>query len=267
MDRLGLECLSGLGLDPVTFVHLAAELGCAHVSLNLGGAANRLPDYAEFNLRADSPLQRTAAQALKDTGVGLALLEGFAIMPDRGAADLAPDLDIAADMGARAICAVSMERDRPRGIDQFAALTEMASARGMLTTTEVGAGVLRNLSRSLEAVTAVANPDFKLLIDTMHFFRSGSDIADLAAIDPGHIGHVQLCDVPMPAEMDSYMEEALFERRAPGDGDLPLAAFVEHIPPGVVIGLEIPIRSEAEAGVGPRERLSRCVEAARKIVR
>ena len=80
--------------------------------------------------------------------------------------------------------------------------------------------------------------------------------ADLAALDPAVIGHVQLCDVPMPAQIESYMEEALYERRAPGDGDLPLADFVELVPEDVPIGLETPIRSEAEAGIGPEDRPS-----------
>ena len=62
------------------------------------------------------------------------------------------------------------------------------------------------------------------------------------------------------------MEEALYERRAPGDGDLPLVEFLRHVPDGVVVGLEIPIRSEAERGIGPRERLARCVAQARTVM-
>jgi sugar phosphate isomerase/epimerase len=62
------------------------------------------------------------------------------------------------------------------------------------------------------------------------------------------------------------MEEALYERRAPGDGDLPLAEFLRHVPEGVVLGLEIPIRSEAEQGIGPRERLGRCLERTRALL-
>jgi sugar phosphate isomerase/epimerase len=266
VNRLGLECLSAFGLDPVAFVHLAGDLGCGHVSLNLSGAANRLPCYPEANWREDAAMQRAVARALRERGVGLALVEGFAISPNNDAADHARDLDMIVEMGARAICSVSLDKDIGRTHDQFARLTELAAARGLLTTTEVGAGVLRNLGRAKEAVEAVGRPDFTLLIDTMHFFRSGSTVADLAALDPAVIGHVQLCDVPMPARIESYMEEALYERRAPGDGDLPLAEFVRLIPEGVVIGLEIPIRSEALAGVGPSERLGRCVAAARTLI-
>jgi sugar phosphate isomerase/epimerase len=91
-------------------------------------------------------------------------------------------------------------------------------------------------------------------------------VADFAALDPTVVGHIQLNDVPMPAVIENYMEEALYERRAPGDGDLPLREFLQHVPRAVVIGLEIPIRSQAERGMGPRERLTRCVAQARAMM-
>ena len=148
---------------------------------------------------------------------------------------------------------------------QFRQLAELAADRGIFTTTEVGAGVVRNLRVALELAAAVNHPHFGLTVDTMHFFRFGATIADFAAIDPVLIRHVQICDVPMPAIMQNYMEEALFERRAPGDGDLPLAEFVGHIPAHTTIGLEIPIRSQAEQGISHRDRLDRCVRKAREL--
>lgn len=267
MNPLGLECLSVFGLDPVAFIALAADLGCAHVTLNLGGSANRLPIYPDRPFRNDAALQGEMARALADRGVTIGLLEGFAITPQVSAADYAGDLDMAARLGVRSICAVSLERDMARTHAQFAQLAELAWERGIATTTEVGAGVLRRLDKARAALAAVDHPAFRLLVDTMHFFRFGSTVADFAALDPAVIGHVQLCDVPMPALIDDYMEEALYERRAPGDGDLPLRRFLQHVPPGVVVGLEVPIRSEAEAGIGPHERLSRCLRQARALMR
>ena len=62
------------------------------------------------------------------------------------------------------------------------------------------------------------------------------------------------------------MEEAMFERMAPGEGELPLADFVRLVPDGVTMSLEIPMRSLAEQGVGPRQRTARCVNAARALL-
>ncbi len=266
MNPLGLECLSTFGLHPVDLIRLTAEIGCSHVTLKPGRAANRLPIYPEVSFRADPALQREMIAALRDCGVTIGMMEGFAVTPDNRAQDHAADLDMAAELGARAICTVSLERDMARTHAEFARLTEMAAERGLVTTTEVGAGVLRRLDKALSAVDAVGHPAFRLLVDTMHFFRFGATVADFAALDPAVVGHIQLNDVPMPALIEDYMLEALYERRAPGDGDLPLAAFLAHVPPGVVVGLEIPIRSEAERGIGPKERMARCAAQARALM-
>jgi len=262
MNPLGIECLSTFGLHPVELIRLTGELGCSHVTLGLGPAANRLPMYPKTSFREDPALQREIQAALADSGVCLGMVEGFAILPDTSADDFARDLDMVAGLGAQAICTVSMERDAQRTHAEFARLTELAAARGLVTTAELGAGGLRRLDKARAALAAVAHPAFKLLVDTMHFFRFGATVADFAALDPAVIGHIQLNDVPMPALIDDYMQEALYERRAPGDGDLPLADFLRHVPEGVVVGLEVPIRSEAEAGIGPRERMARCVSQA-----
>jgi sugar phosphate isomerase/epimerase len=266
MNPIGLECLSMFGLHPVDFIRIAGELGCSHVTLSMSSSPNRLPIYPDIAFRQDPALRRDMRSALADNAVKIGMMEGFAVLPGGSVDDFAADLDMTAELGTRAICTVSIDKDAARTHDQYARLAELAAQRGLLTTTEACAGVYRKLDLALEAARAVAHPSFSLLIDTMHFFRSGSTVADLAAIDPVLIGHVQLCDVPMPAEMDSYMEEALYERRCPGDGDLPLAEFLAQVPVGVIVGLEIPIRSEAEAGIGPRERMARCVAATRQLM-
>jgi len=263
--RLGIENLSTFGLHPARLVELAAQLGCGHVSLNLGGAANRLEPNPPHSLRDDAALRREVVAAVADTGVAVSLVEGFALLPDRPA-DFAAGLDITAALGARAICAVSLDRDRERTCAHFARLAEAAEARGVIVTTEVGMGGARTLARGVDLLAAVGHGNFRLLLDAMHLFRGGAHVADVAALDPGLIGHVQLCDVPMPAMIESYMEEALWERRAPGDGDLPLAGFLAAIPADIPVGIEAPIRSEALAGKSDRERLARCLAQARALM-
>ena len=265
MRILGMECLSTFGLNPVDLVHLTADLGCTHVTLNLSPSRNRLPEYAEFSFRDDKALQRAVGEALKERGVAIGLVEGVTIMPENRADDHAVNLDMLAGLGAKAICTVSIDRDLPRTLTQFNRLSEMAAERGMFVTTEVGAMAMKDLPTTLEAIRQIAHPAFKLLIDTMHFFRTGSTVADLAALPPELIGHVQLCDVPMPAVIEKYMYEAMNERRAPGDGDLPLADVLRHVPEHVVIGIEVPLRAEAEAGIGPHARLGRVVERTRAL--
>jgi sugar phosphate isomerase/epimerase len=112
----------------------------------------------------------------------------------------------------------------------------------------------------------VGRPSFKLLVDAMHFFRFGGRVEDLAAAGPGLIGYVQLCDAPRVSTHASYMDEALHERLAPGDGELPLVDLLRSVPDDVVVSVEVPQRSLAAAGMAPEERVGRCVAAARRLI-
>jgi hypothetical protein len=62
------------------------------------------------------------------------------------------------------------------------------------------------------------------------------------------------------------MEEAMFERMVPGEGELPLRELLSALPKDIVIELEVPRRSLALAGVSPADRLRPCVEAARRLL-
>ena len=146
-------------------------------------------------------------------------------------------------------------------------MTEMAAGVGILTATEFAPCFsVADLPIALAAAKHVGRPEFSLVIDTMHLFRSGGTAADVAALDPALIGYVQLCDVPRKPVFPDYMEEAMYERLAPGDGDAPLGEVLKAIPPGVVISLEIPERKKALAGIDTRARLSHCVAAARRLM-
>ncbi len=161
----------------------------------------------------------------------------------------------------------SFDPDLGRSFDQFALMAEMAASRGIETVHEfVPCLTVKDLPTALAAVRHVGRADFKLVIDTMHLFRSGAGAAEIAALDPAVIGHVQLCDVPRISKFESYGEEAEFERLPPGEGEAPLREIMAALPATVNVGIEIPMRSLADAGVGPHERVSRCLDATRQLL-
>jgi sugar phosphate isomerase/epimerase len=258
---LGLEYLSVFGMPLAEYAELAARIGCAFISVNYRGAANRLDERDARTLRECVSLRQELAEAVAAQDLHIELVEGFAITPELSVEKYASDLDAVAKLGARSICVVSLDKDLARTSAQFAALAEMSESRGLAVTTEVGAGVMRNFDVACRAWEQVAHQNFTLLVDTMHFFRRGANVEDLAAIPTQAIGHVQLCDVPMPAQMKDYLEEALFERRAPGDGDLPLKDFLARVASSVPIGLEIPVRSARDAGLTAESVLRRSLLA------
>jgi sugar phosphate isomerase/epimerase len=265
--RLGIELLSVFGLDPVAHVHLAADLGCAHISSGLSQVPFNPHNYAPWSLKDDAALRRATIAALRDRGVTISLGEGFGVRPGVDMNERGADFDLMAELGAECLGGVAMEPDAARCDDQFAMLVEMAAARGLSVTVEFAPGLaIGTLDAALALVRRVDQPNFRVLIDAMHFFRSGGDVAQLAALDPTQIGYAQLCDVPRVAIEPDYMREASFERLAPGGGDLPLAAFVAALPTDIAIGLEVPMFSRAAAGERPIDRLGPAVAAARLLL-
>jgi sugar phosphate isomerase/epimerase len=266
-QRLGIEHLSVFGLPPVEFVNLAADLGLHYIATGLMAFPFNPHGYSTFSLRDDAKLRREMLAAMRDRGVSISLGEGFSVRPQKDMSASTGDLDLMRELGVTRINTVGLDPDRARTFDQFGLLAEMAGARGMETTLEFGPGLtIGNLATALEAIQHVGRPDFRLLIDTMHLIRSGSTAADLAAIDPALIGYAQLSDAPMKSSTPNYMEEAMYNRMVPGEGELPLRDILAALPPDTVIGLEVPLRAQAEAGIGPQIRLQHCAAAARRLL-
>jgi sugar phosphate isomerase/epimerase len=267
MDRLGIGFLSVFALPPVELVDLAADLGCPHISTVVQGQALVPLDFRPYSLREDAALRRDLLAAMDHRGVTISLGDGFLVLPGAEMRTFSADLDVLAELGVPWINTVSLDPDLSRTFDHFAALAELAAQRNIRTAVEPVPGLtVGDLPTALAAVEHVARPDFRLLIDTMHLVRSGSGADDLAAVNPGHIGYAQLNDTTLQPRLDNYMEEAMFERMVPGEGELPLHDLLSALPPSIVIELEVPRRSLALAGISPIERLRPCVDAARRLL-
>lgn len=267
-SRLGIERLSVFGMPPVEFVELAADLGCEWVGMSLSPSGRFNPHgYRDWSLRDDAALRRETRAALADKGVRIGILEGFVVAPDRDPHEFERDLDLLHELGGNRINVVSMDKDLHRTIEGFSVFADMASQRALRVSAEMGSlGPIGQIEAALAAVRCIGMDNFTLLVDAMHLFRLGNTVQQLAALPCGVIGYAQLCDAPWTPRFATYMEEAMYERMAPGDGELPLSEFVRCLPADIVVSLEIPMRSLAERGVGPRERLMPSVAAARLLL-
>jgi sugar phosphate isomerase/epimerase len=106
-----------------------------------------------------------------------------------------------------------------------------------------------------------------VLIDALHFSRSGGTPGDVAQVDPALFRYVQVCDaVPdMPRDVDGLIREARTGRLLPGEGTLPLAALVAALPAGTPVSVEAP--SRATAHLPAVERAKRAHESLRALLR
>jgi sugar phosphate isomerase/epimerase len=268
MSGLGIEFISAFGMPPVQFIELAAELDCQYVTTTPQPIDYNPENFKKFDLVEDAALRREVKAALKANGITISLGEGLVVLPNvdtRTAYSAA--LDAFAEIGIPRLNVCAMDPDRTRSFDEMAVLAEMAGSRGMVSVVEYAPVFAANdLAAGIAALRHIGRNDCKLLVDTMHAGRTHTNLAELAALGEAKIGYIQLCDAPRIPVIADYIEEAMFQRRVPGEGEMPLLDLLTVLPRNVVVGLEVPLRDEAEAGIPAKARMRRCVAAARALL-
>jgi sugar phosphate isomerase/epimerase len=267
MHRLALANLTAIGLTPAAIIHLAAEIGCEGVALNPGLADIDLggPIYRIDN---DPARRRETAKALADTGVTIDLVDAFVVTPDFSLALAETVMDVFGELGARLFNVVLTDRDQNRADEKLAALCELAMPRGMTMAAEFSAlgGPVSSLAVAVGLATSGKFPGLKVLIDSLHLARAGETPEDILRIDPRLIGAAQICDGPATSpSLKDYYHEALFERGIPGEGELPLRAFLDAIPDDVVVSPEVPLKSLRDQGIPIEECARRAVQGTRRV--
>lgn len=111
---------------------------------------------------------------------------------------------------------------------EFAALCER------ITTTDIAFefmpySAVRDIAAAVDLVQAAGSTRAKIVLDAVHFFRSGEQLAALTPEVLALTAGVQLSDlVPRPSGIGTAYESRHL-RTLPGDGTLPLAGFLSAI--------------------------------------
>lgn len=265
-DRIGIDCLSVFGLPPVKFVNLVAAIGCRCISIGLKPTGANLSGFPDWSLK-DTSTRREMIAAMDDRGVSVALGEGLAVLPGKDVSEYTADLEAMCDLGVPIISTVSIDPDKARSLDQFAKLADMAQQVGIRMAIEfVPVFTIASLDDAVAAVKYIGEGKAHVLVDVMHLIRSGASAADLAALDAGMIAYAQLCDAPISAPMENYLQEAMFDRKIPGTGELPLTEFLAVLPGDITIGLEMPLRPRLDQGEDLKDLLSTCLQSGRALL-
>ncbi|MEK8052930.1 TIM barrel protein [Ideonella sp. DXS22W] len=260
-----LAALTVLELTPPEMVRCAAEAGYSHVGIRLLPAT---PTEPQYDLVGDTPLLREVLRRLADTGVQVLDAEIFRLKPETVVADCEPAIATAARLGASELLVAGNDPDEARLTERFAVLCELAARYRLGANLEFMSWTdAKNLTQAARIVAAAGQPNGAVLIDAFHLSRSGSRIADIAAMPAHHLRYLQLGDVPaaMPATEAEVLAEARAERRFPGDGGLDLVGLLRAVPATLPISLEVPTATLAKT-VGAVERARRALAAAKRVV-
>jgi sugar phosphate isomerase/epimerase len=260
-----LAPLSVLQVGPPALIDLAADAGFHRVGIRV---CSPMVGGPEWPLKVGSAELRETLTRMKARGVGILDIEVVRIAAETDVERYVPAFESAAALGAERACVNIDDPDRSRAIDRFGALCDIASPFGL--SLDVEFMVWRPVARLEDAVAiveAAGRSNGKLLIDALHLDRSGGTPAMVAALDPSLIGSVQLCDATKKRPQSSgIIDEARGGRLAPGEGDLPLGALLDALPPHVPLAAEVPLtRSMPDAT--PLERVLHIRVATERFLR
>ncbi len=208
---------------------------------------------------------RTIRQQARDAGVELLDLEVAWIMPGPVDPWLVELVGIAAELGARNLLCVSSDPDMAATTAKFQAMVDAAKGTGVRINLEFGLFTEVKTIHAARAILESVEGEAKaLLVDTLHWTRSGGTAEDLTAIPREWLSYCQPCDAPTDApdlsNFDAIIDDAINRRMPLGQGGLPLAAMIDALPDDLPLAIE-------ERSANLREAFPDLNERAREVAR
>ncbi|MFJ7217714.1 sugar phosphate isomerase/epimerase family protein [Amycolatopsis sp. NPDC098790] len=258
-----LAHLTALPLSPPELVDAAANAGYRYVGLRLTRVTPQEPHYP---LATDPALLRSTKARLAATGVDVLDIELARIGPDDEPRDFLRVLEAGAELGARLVITQLPDPDPVRKVDHFTELCDLARPLGLTLDLEFPSWTeTADLAEAVRVLRAADRPNAGLLIDVLHFARSGSSVAELRTLPREWFHFAHVCDAPaeIPAGTAEVIHTARFQRLFPGEGGLDVAGILAALPPDIPYALEIP-RATLVAQVGAGEHARLALAAARR---
>ena len=208
---------------------------------------------------------RAIRRQAQDAGVTLLDCEVAWIMPGPPDPWLTELVHIAAELGARNLLCVSSDPDMAATTAKFQALVSAARGTGVRVNLEFGIFTeVKTIHMARAVLEGVEGEAKALLVDTLHWARSGGTAEDLAAIPREWLSYCQPCDAPAEGpdvtDFDSIIDDAINRRMPLGQGGLPLAAMVDALPDHLPMAIE-------ERSAALREAFPDLIERARECAR
>jgi sugar phosphate isomerase/epimerase len=259
---LNLNYPPAANAPPLEVIDAAAAAGFDSVGLRITG---RRPEDAYVDIVGNAAALREVKDRSARAGLRLSSMTGYGFFPDVPLDAHARVLDATARLGCDLIVLNVYYEDQDAFADALARLCERAAGYGVRVGVEfMPFSGLRTLAQAQRAVSRTGAPNAGYVIDALHLMRSGGTPRDVATLDPARIFLGQLCDAKArdtrPTD-DELRAEARAHRLYPGEGDAPLHALLDVLPPALELEIEVP-RSD-QAGLSLAERAHRAAEALR----
>jgi len=239
MHRWSLAHLSLIDATPPQLVAAAGAAGFRHVGLRLHPAR---PGEAPHPMHEGSPMLAETRARMAGLGVAVHDVEVLRLHAGFEAARFEGLLAVAASLGARYLVVNGDDDDASRAAAGLAALAQRAAPYGIAVGLEFMVyTAVPTLDMACALVRHAAQPNLRVLVDTLHFARSGAEPATLADAEALARDFAQVNDAPAMRHPGlSPGEEARAHRLLPGEGELPLAGIVAALAPDALLSVESP---------------------------
>lgn len=231
-------------LAPPALVRMAAEAGFRGVSMTV--VRPQRPGALAYSLLGrGNPLMAETLACLADTGLIVHDVQGIRLEPETDVQGFEPLLEAGQRLGARYVMTLCDDADAARNADRLAMLGERAARYGLRPVLEFMAySGVASLNDARAVLARAASPNLAIMVDVLHWARSGGTLADIAATPAALMPYLQVCDgpaAPPPGGTEGLKNEARRQRNFPGEGELPLAAFLAAFAPDLPLSVEVPV--------------------------
>lgn len=236
-----LAHLTVINLAPPEVIRVAARTGYQCVGLRLIAVTSTSPGYP---LMDDAPAMREARVALTDTGIRVLDIEFVRITPEMEVASFERFVATGAELGAKYVITAPYDPDLARLSDHLGAFADLCSRYGLRPVLEFYPWtVVPDLATAARVVEAAQRREIGILVDTLHFDRSGSRVEELDALPASRLPYVHVCDAPVQPSYttDELLHAGRAERLPPGEGGIDIRRILRHMPRDIPIALEIPM--------------------------
>lgn len=237
---LSIAQLIALPYSPPQLVQLAADTGCPACGIRLLPAA---PGGVHYPLMDDTTMLRETLARMDATGVRIFDLEIIRIGERFDARDHLAFLEVGQRLNARAVLVAGDDADEARLAANFAALCDAATPFGLTADLEfMPWTAVKDLSTAARIVRTADRPNGGVLVDAIHFARSGSTLEQVRALPREWLHYAQVCDaaVPGPDGVEQLIHDARCARLLPGEGGIALKALFDALPADLPLSIEIP---------------------------
>ena len=237
--------------EPVEVVEAAAAAGFALVGIWF--------DPEGWSTRQGKEVRRR----LDDTGLSVLDVEAVFISPEGDCGDRL--IDAAAELDASNVLTVSRGLEVPKFAERFGQLCDRAAESAITVVVEpTRLYSIASIDAAERVLALAARPNSGILLDNLHLHRAGEAPDTARRLPPQQIPYAQLCDGPRRPDQETprgLFDDARNKRMLLGEGELPIAEYLDSLPAGTPLSLEIRSRQLREDFPAAQDRAIRVFES------